>query len=200
MHGSVNETYYTLTGFSHTLDSLFQNEQSLKMSNIDFVHSLYHHFCSGKPDFPMHGHTPHFFKIKLENWSHAQFTYCVESQVAPHVARCHPIQNSGTSQSPQTLSTDVEESTEQGHLGTDQIGEGDSRVDMATTDVTDGLDERSSCQPKAEGHMKHIVSATGPAQRRTKPKEDEEHCAIELGKNCPPERHGSELPHGCSRG
>lgn len=113
---------------------------------------------------------------------------------------CDSIQYSGTSQRPHTLSTDVEESTEQGHLGADNVGEGDGRVDMATTDVTDGLDERGSRQPKAEGHVEHIVSAAGPAQRSTQPKEDEEHCAVELGKNSPPERHGPELPHGCRRG
>lgn len=141
----------------------------------------------------MYEHTPNFLQD-------VQVTYCIESQVAPHVVGCHPIQYSSTSQRPQTLSTDVEESTEQGHLGADHIGEGDGWVDMATADVTDGLDERGSCQPKAEGHMEHIVSTGGPAQSSTKPKEDEEHCAVEFGKNSPPERHRPELPHGCSRG
>lgn len=138
--------------------------------------------------------------MKLENWTKAQFTYCVESQVAPHVTWRHSVQNSSTRKRPQTLSADVEESTEQGHLGADHIGEGDGRVDVATADVTDGLDERRSRHPKAEGHVEHVVSTTGPAQSSTKAKEDKEHCAIELGKNGPPERHGPELPHGCSRG
>lgn len=131
---------------------------------------------------------------------YAQFTYCVKSQVAPHVGRRHPVQYSSTSQRPQTLSTDVEESTEQGHLGADQEGESDGRVDMATTDVANGLNERGSCQPEAEGHVEHVISAAGPAQSSTKPEEDKEHCAVELCKNGSPERHGAELPHGCSSG
>lgn len=141
------------------------------------------------------------FLFKKKNlMSLAQLTYCVESHVAPHVARRHPVQNSSTRQCPHTLCTDVEESTEQGHLGADQVGEGDGRVDMATADVTDGLDERGSRHPKAKGHMEDVVSAAGPAQTGTHPKKHKEHCAIELGENGPPERHGPELPHDCCGG
>lgn len=134
----------------------------------------------------------------MEESTSENFTYCVESQVAPHVAWRYPIQHSGPSQSPQTLGTDVEEGAEQGHLRADQVSKCDGRIDVAAADVAYGLDEGGSCQPKAEGNVEYIVGASGPTQSRTQPKEYEEHGAIELCEYCPPERHGPELPHGCS--
>ncbi len=53
-------------------------------------------------------------------------SYRVQAKIASHIARCDPIQHSGSSQSSQALSTDVEERTKQGQLGANQVGERDS--------------------------------------------------------------------------
>ncbi len=124
-------------------------------------------------------------------------SYRVQAKIASHIARCDPIQHSGSSQSSQALSTDVEERTKQGQLGANQVGERDSRVDVATADVTDGLDECGSCQTEAEGNLEHVVWSGGPTQSWSQPEEHKEHGAIELGKHSPPKRHRPELPHGC---
>jgi len=124
-------------------------------------------------------------------------SYRVQGQIASHVGWRDPIQHRGSSQRAQALSTDVEESTKQGHLGANQVGERDGWVDVATADVADGLDECGSCQPEAEGDLEHVVWRGGPTQSCSQPEEHKEHGAVELGKHSPPKRHGPELPHGC---
>ncbi|KAG7220703.1 hypothetical protein INR49_017817 [Caranx melampygus] len=116
--------------------------------------------------------------------------------VSPHVAGCDPIEHCGASQCSKTLGYDVEESTEQGHLRANQVGKGNGWVDVTSTDVTDGLDESGSRQPKAKGNMKDIMGPSCPAESCPQSKEHKEHGAIELSKHRPPERHRSELPHG----
>lgn len=116
-------------------------------------------------------------------------SYCVQRQVPPHVVRCDPVQHGGTSQCTQTLGHNVEESTEEGHLRSDQIGKGHRRVDVSAADVTDGLDEGGGSQPKAKGDMKNVMGPCGPAESCPQPKEYKEHGAVELRKHCPPEGH-----------
>lgn len=123
-------------------------------------------------------------------------TYRVECQVSPHVARCDPIEHGSASHCSETLGYDVEESTEQGHLGADQVSKGNGWVDVTSADVADGLDEGGSRQPEAKGNMEDIMGPSGPAEGCPQPKEYKEHGAIELGENRPPEGHGPELPHG----
>lgn len=126
-------------------------------------------------------------------------TYRVECQVSSHVAGCNPIEHSSASQCSETLGDDVEESPEQGHLGADQVGEGDSWVDVSSTDVANGLDQGGGRQPKAKGNREDIMGPGGPAEGRPKPEKYKEHSAVKLGKHRPPERHGPELPHGGKR-
>lgn len=130
----------------------------------------------------------------------AKVAYRVEGQVSPHVAGSDAVEHGGASQRTQTLGNDVEESPEQGHLGANQVGEGDSRVDVSSANVADGLNKGGSRQPKAEGNMEDVVRPGGPAKGRPEPKKDKEHGAVKLGKHRPPERHGSELPHGGKKG
>lgn len=122
--------------------------------------------------------------------------YRVEGQVSPHVAGGDAVEHGGAGQRTQTLGDDVEESPEQGHLGANQVGKGDSRVDVSSADVADGLDEGGGRQPKAEGNVEDVVRPGGPAEGRPESEKDKEHGAVKLGKHRPPERHGSELPHG----
>lgn len=126
-------------------------------------------------------------------------SYRVQCQVSPHVVGCDPIEHSSTSQRSETLGNDVEESTEQGHLRANQVGKGNGWVDVSSTDVANRLDEGGGRQTKAKGNMKNIMGSGGPAEGRPQPEEHEEHCAIELSKHRPPERHGPELPHGGER-
>lgn len=126
-------------------------------------------------------------------------SYCIECQVSPQVAGCDPVEHGSTSQGSETLGYDVEESTEQGHLGANQVGKGYRRVDVSSTDMADRLDEGGSRQPKAKGNMQNIMGHRGPADGCPQPKEYEEHGAIELCEHCPPEGHWPELPHGGKR-
>lgn len=117
----------------------------------------------------------------------ARGSYRVEGQVSPHVAGGDAVEHGGAGQCSKTLGDDVEESPEQGHLGADQVGEGDGRVDVSSADVADGLDEGGGRQPKAEGNVKDVVRPGGPAEGRPQPEKDKEHGAVELGKHRPPE-------------
>lgn len=125
--------------------------------------------------------------------------YRVESHVAPHVVGGDPIEHSGPGHGPQDLGSPVEKSAEQGHLGTHQVGKGDGRVNVAATNVTNGLDHGGSCQAEAQRHMQNVVGSGCPAQRGTHAEKHKEHGPEELCEDCPPKRHGPELPHaGCS--
>lgn len=127
-------------------------------------------------------------------------SYRVECKVSPHVAGCDPVEHCGTSHGSQTLGHDVEESAEQGHLGANQVGKGNSWVDVSSADVADGLDEGGSRQSKAKGNVEDIMGPSGPAEGCPQPKEYKEHGAVELGEHRPPEGHGPELPHGGKKG
>lgn len=123
-------------------------------------------------------------------------THGVECEVSPHVAGRDPVEHSSTCQRPKTLGHDVEESPEQRHLGTNQVGEGNGRIDVSAADMTDGLDKSGSRQPKAKSNMEDIEGPGGPAESRPEPEEHKEHGAVKFCKHRPPERHGPELPHG----
>lgn len=140
----------------------------------------------------MEGEDPDAGKVKVSPGA----AYRVEGQVSSHVGGSDAVEHGGASQRAQTLGNDVEESPEQGHLGANQVGEGDSRVDVSSTDVADGLNEGGGRQPKAEGNVEDVVRPGGPTKGRPEPEKDKEHGAVKLGKHRPPERHGSELPHG----
>lgn len=123
-------------------------------------------------------------------------THRVECEVSPHVAGRDPIEHSSACQRPEALGHDVEESSEQRHLGTNQVGEGNGRIDVSAADMTDGLDKSGSCQPETKGDMENIKGPGGPAESRAEPEEHKEHGAIKFCKHRPPKRHGPELPHG----
>lgn len=72
-------------------------------------------------------------------------SYRVHCHVASHVARCDPVQHSSPSYCPQALGSHVENGTEKRHLWANKVGKGDGRVDVATTDVANRLDEGGSC-------------------------------------------------------
>lgn len=116
-------------------------------------------------------------------------SYRVQSQVSSHVVGCHPIKDSSTCQCSKALGDNIEESPEKGHLRSDQVGKRNGWVDMSSTDVTDGLDEGGSRQPKAKGNVKNIMGPCGPTKGCPQPKEYKEHGAIELSEHRSPERH-----------
>lgn len=123
-------------------------------------------------------------------------SYRVKGQVSSHVGGRDPVEHSSAGQCSKTLGHDVEEGAEQRHLRADQVGKGNSWVDVSPADVADGLDEGGGRQPEAEGHMENVVGPRGPTEGRPQPEEHKEHRTIELGKHSPPEGHGLELPHG----
>ena len=123
-------------------------------------------------------------------------SYRVHCHVSSHVSGCDTVQHGGPSYSAQALGGHVENGAEKRQLWANQVGEGDSRVNVAAADVADGLDERGSCQPKAQGHMQDVMRPSGPAQGGTHAEKHEKHGPEELGEDRPPKIHWPELPHG----
>lgn len=153
--------------------------------------------------FALHNYISIFFfqKCSKKNKKCKKLLACahhVHGHVAPHVGGGDPVEDCGSGHGPKALGAHVEEGAEHGHLRADQVGEGDSRVDVSAAHVADGLDERGGRHAETEGVVENIVGARGPAQRRAQPEEHKEHGAVELGEHRSPERHGPKLPHGCT--